>query len=102
MELKAAGQISLCRFPQTNFASSKLRPVLLIAELPGNYDDWLVCMISSQTHQYTPGLDEIINNDSPDFSQSGLKGESVIRTTRTAVVSGNMLVGVLGEISDHR
>ena len=100
--MKAAGQISLCRFPQTDFASSKLRPVLLLADLPGGYDDWLVCMISSKTHQYTKVLDEIIKEDSPDFNQSGLKGESVIRVTRIAVVSGDLRVGAIGEISDHR
>lgn len=76
--------------------------VLLIAQLPGDYDDWLICMISTKKYQYVEGLDEIITEESSDFTQSGLKGESVIRTTRIAVISGEILVGTIGEISQER
>lgn len=73
--MKKAGQIVLFEFPQTDFESVKQRPVLLLAQLPGDYDDWLICMISSRLHQYIEGVDEIIREDSPDFIQSGLKTE---------------------------
>jgi mRNA interferase MazF len=102
MEVKKAGQIVLFEFPQTDFTSTKLRPVLLIAQLPSDYDDWLICMISTKKHQYIEGLDEIIREESPDFAKSGLKAESVIRATRIAVVSGEILVGTIGEISQER
>lgn len=46
--MKQAGQIVLFRFPQTNLEEGKLRPALLLGKLPGPYDDWLICMISSQ------------------------------------------------------
>ncbi|NIR48668.1 type II toxin-antitoxin system PemK/MazF family toxin [candidate division KSB1 bacterium] len=92
----------LARFPQTNFASDKLRPILLLAPLPGDYDDWLICMISSKLHQYVEGIDEIIKSNSSDFEQSGLKAESVIRATRIAVISGELLPGPIGEISPQR
>ncbi|MFQ5637478.1 MAG: type II toxin-antitoxin system PemK/MazF family toxin [bacterium] len=102
MAVKKAGQIVLFEFPQTDFSSTKLRPVLLLAQLPSNYDDWLICMISTKKHQYIEGLDETINEESSDFSKSGLKAESVIRATRIAVVSGEILVGSIGEISQER
>lgn len=46
--MKQAGQIVLFRFPQTDLEEGKLRPALLLGKLPGEYDDWLICMISSQ------------------------------------------------------
>jgi len=89
-------------FPQTDFSPTKLRPVLLLSQFPGDYDDWLICMISTKKHQYIEGIDEIITEESSDFTKSGLKAESIIRTTRIAVVSGNILVGSIGEISQKR
>ena len=100
--MKRPGQIVVFNFPQTDLGVGKQRPALLLAPLPGNYDDWLICMISSNLNQYVEGLDEIINENSPDFVRSGLKTASVIRTTRLAVVSGEVLIGAVGEISPDR
>lgn len=100
--MKKSGQIALFEFPETDFSSVKLRPVLLLSPLPSDYDDWLICMISTKKHQYIEGLDEIITKEASDFPQSGLKAESIIRATRIAVVSGEILVGTIGEISQAR
>ena len=54
------GQIVLFRFPQTDQQSGKLRPALVVRKLPGRYEDWLVCMISSQLNQEVTGFDETI------------------------------------------
>lgn len=85
--MKRAGQIAVFNFPHTDLADGKLRPALLLAKLPGDYDDWLICMLSSQTHHYIDGLDDIIRLDSEDFAQSGLKTESVFRASRIAVAA---------------
>ena len=100
--MKRSGQLVLFKFPQTDLLPGKSRPGLLVAKLPGGYDDWLIAMITSQTHQYIEGIDEIIGKESTDFSQSGLKAESIIRTTRLAVVSGEILIGTIGEVSLER
>ena len=50
--MKKSGQVVVFRFPQTDLEGGKLRPALLLGKLPGEYDDWLICMISSQTRQY--------------------------------------------------
>lgn len=42
------GQIILFKFLKTDQTYGKLRPALVIRKLPGPYDDWLICMISSQ------------------------------------------------------
>ena len=102
MGVRRSGQVVLFRFPQTDFGVGKLRPALLIAPLPTNYDDWLVCMMSSQTHQTVSDLDETITRSDVDFALSGLKADTVIRLTRLAVVSDSIFVGSLGEIGNER
>lgn len=59
-------------------------------------------MISSQTRHYVPWFDELIQEGDGDFVQSGLKVASVIRVGRLAVVSGEILLGAIGEISPER
>jgi mRNA interferase MazF len=100
--MKEAGQVVVFRFPQTDLEEGKLRPALLLGKLPGEYEDWLICMISSQTHQYVAGFDEIIQENDVDFGESGLKVTSVIRVGRLAVVSGEILIGALGQVSSER
>ena len=102
MAIVKSGQIVLFRFPNTDLAIGSLRPSLLVAPIPSSYDDWLVCMISSQLHQAIPNLDEIILKTDADFAQTRLKSESVIRLSRLAVVSESIFTGRLGEISQIR
>ncbi len=59
-------------------------------------------MISSQTRQTVLGIDEAISISDSDFSQSGLKNDSIIRLTRLAVVSDSIFLGTTGEISAAR
>jgi mRNA interferase MazF len=58
--MKEAGQVVLFRCPQTDMSAGKLRPALMLSKLPGDHDDWLICMISSQMHQFVKDFDEII------------------------------------------
>ncbi|MCX7668266.1 MAG: type II toxin-antitoxin system PemK/MazF family toxin [Atribacterota bacterium] len=96
------GKIALLRFPQTDLKEHKLRPVLLITQVPGGYTDWLVAMISGQVTQAISELDEVIRKEDSDFSYSGLKKESVIRVTRLAVAEQSLFAGAIGEISPER
>jgi mRNA interferase MazF len=100
--MKQAGQIVLFRFPQTDLEAGKLRPALLLSKLPGEYDDWLICMVSSQTHHAVPEFDEIVREEDSDFISSGLKVSSVIRVGRLAVVEGEVLLGAIGQIGPER
>ncbi len=97
-----AGTLSLLRFPHTDLRSGKLRPVLLVARVPGTYPDWLVAMVSAQIELATPQFDEVIGIGDGDFESSGLKKPSVIRVGRLAVVEQGLLLGELGTISDER
>jgi mRNA interferase MazF len=96
------GQVVLFRFPQTDRTGGKLRPALVLRKLPGPYDDWMICMISSQLSQCIAGFDEVISGSDPDYSSSGLKAASVARISRLAVVDKAILCGAIGEISAGR
>ena len=100
--MKRAGQVILFGFPQADLDAGKVRPALLLRKLPGKYDDWLICMISGQTHQYIDQFDEIVREDDEDFVDSGLKKASVIHVGRLAVVEGQMLLGAIGQIASER
>ena len=100
--MKKSGHVAVIRFPQADMRIGKPRPVLLVTRVPGPYDDWLVCMISTQLDQAIPDFDEIIGENEGDFHQAGVKATSVVRIARLAVVSGEMLVGAIGEISPDR
>ena len=60
------GQVVLFKFPQTNQSTGKLRPALILRKLPGHYDDWLICMVSSQLTQQIPEFDEFIDTGDED------------------------------------
>lgn len=96
------GLIVLFKFPQTDQKNEKLRPALVLRKIPGQFDDWLICMISSQLHQKIQGLDEVITFEDSDFIESGLKLPSLIRTSRLAVVERHILLGKMGQISSDR
>lgn len=96
------GQIVLFKFPQTNLDEGKLRPALLLGKLPGNYDDWLVCMISSQLRHAIADFDEIIDQEDADFANTGLKVTSLIRIGRLAVINEEILLGTIGSITSDK
>jgi mRNA interferase MazF len=98
----AEGQITLFRFPQTDQQIGKLRLALIIRRLPGQHDDWLICMVSSQLDREIPGFDEVMTPDDSDFGESGLKLSSLIRISRVAVVNGDILIGKIGQVDSQR
>lgn len=76
--------------------------MLIIRQASVQYDDWLVCMVSSQLNQAEQGLDELVLPVEVDFVNSGLKVPSVLRLSRLAVLNGNLLTGAIGSIDKTR
>lgn len=100
--MKCPGQIVLTPFPYTDLSGAKLRPVLLLRQASNGFDDWLVCMVSSQIQQAEAGFDELIETNHSDFVATGLKVSSVLRLSRLAVLDGALLIGRIGTIEDDR
>lgn len=79
-----------------------MRPILVIAKVPGRFDDWLTCAISTQLHQQIPGFDETIKEIDEDYTLSGLRTESLIRVGRLGVLEGSVFEGAIGKITSER
>lgn len=94
--MRQVGAIVLLPFPFSDRSGSKLRPVLVLRRASARFDDWLVCMISSQLQQAERDLDEIIMPVDAEFSATGLKVASVIRLSRLAVVHDQPIAGSPG------
>jgi len=96
------GDIVIAPFSHTDLTEGKNRPILLLASLPNYIGDWLACMITSQLHHYTDGLDVVLSESDADFHSSSLKTSSLIRVTRLMVIAEDQMVGAIGEISPVR
>ena len=96
------GEIVLLRMPQLDLSPGKLRPVLVIADLPGPFGDVLVCGISSQLQQEISQWEERLTPTDGDFIGSGLKVASLIRLNWLAAVSPGASAGALGAIAPER
>jgi len=92
------GDILLFRFPQSDLGVGKLRPALLLKRIHGGFDDCLVCMISTQTRHQIPELEIVLSETMHGFDKTGLKKESLVRTSRLAVVSPSVFTGKLGTL----
>lgn len=95
------GDVVLTTLPQAD-GKTKLRPVLLLRQLPPPYNDFLVCGISTQLHQMIKDFDEHISVGDDDFKISGLIQESIFRLSFLAVIPLNLIAGTIGRISEKR
>jgi mRNA interferase MazF len=96
------GDIVLIRFPQADLKEGKLRPALVLAVAPGRYADRVLALVTSQTTQFTPNFDEIIDPADVDYVSTGLKARSVVRLARLASVQTSIINARLGSISAAR
>jgi mRNA interferase MazF len=96
------GDVAIAPFTHTDLREGKNRPVLLLSRLP-NYDtDWLGCMITSQLHHFTEGIDVTISESDSDFNATSLKTSSIIRVTRLMVIAEDQMTGSIGMVSNER
>lgn len=96
------GSVVLISLPQTGGGPPKLRPALVLSELPGPYQDALLCGISTQLSARVPDWDELIQPGDADFAQSGLHRASIIRLSYLYSTEQSAIAGTIGEIADDR
>ena len=94
------GDVVLARFPFTDRIGTKIRPVLVLLEVPGPYRDFLVMFISSQRRQAIPGVDVVLEPTDPVFARTGLKTASVFKVAKVATLSEELLIGAIGQLDD--
>ncbi len=91
------GQIVLVRFPFTDYASSKLRPAVIISV--NNQRDICVAFISSAVSTYIDNSDFVLNCNNPDFPLTGLKVTSVLKMRKIATIDRELVIGEIGRLS---
>jgi hypothetical protein len=94
--------VILIPLPQLGAATPKLRPALLLADLPGPYQSLLLCGISPQLHLLEVDWDELVQTSDADFAPSGLRGPSAIRLSYLYAADPGEIAGVIGSIDRSR
>ena len=96
------GDVVLIPLTQFAGATPKLRPALVLALLPGAYQNLLLCGISTQLQQMQANWDELVQKGDADFTASGLHHESVIRLSYLYAADASELAGTIGTIEPAR
>lgn len=96
------GDVVLIRLPHTTGGPPKLRPALVLAMLPGPYQNALICGISTRLQELQPDWDELIQPHDGDYSASGLHRLSVVRLSYLYAAESGEISGVIGRIDPAR
>ena len=91
------GKIVLIPFPFTDLSASKVRPAVIVSNFSQG-EDIIVAFISSLKHR-TQKTDIVLNSHDKDFSKTGLKVDSVIKTGKLATLDKKIILGEIGEVS---
>ncbi len=87
-----AGDVVIVPFPQTDLKAGKVRPALVLVDLPG--DDLILCQITSQTR--TDGFS--ISLGYADFASGSLPIVCFIRPNRLFTVEQAIVVRTAGRV----
>ncbi len=88
------GDVVVLPFPFTDLSASKKRPALVLALLE-NYDDLILCMITSRNANDTSA----ISIDAADFESGALPRESTIRPNRLFTAESSIILRTAGRLS---
>jgi mRNA interferase MazF len=94
--------VVLIRLPQTGTGTPKLRPALVLANLPGPYQTILLAGISTQLKDIEANWDETINPGDNDFKSSGLRQPPVIRLSYLYAADETEINGWIGTMDQTR
>lgn len=96
------GEIVLARFPFTDLAGAKVRPVVVLRDLDEvtGSNDVIVCAISSQL---SPKNADVISltQDNVEFLPTNLKASSEIRVSKIFTCDRKIIARRLGALADE-
>lgn len=94
------GSVILAHVQQSD-GRFKARPAIVLATVPP-YNDLLICGVSSKVRHEVVGFDELLLVGDPEFAQSGLKVDSLIRLGLLTTIPLPSVMGHLGSLSTSR
>jgi mRNA interferase MazF len=89
------GEVWLVRFPFTDLTSSKVRPAMVVAS---HGDDVIVLGIFSRIPPTLLPTWVLIEDQHPEFADTGLKKSSILRAEKIAVIHESVLHRKLGDM----
>ena len=89
------GDIVLVPFPNSDLATLKRRPALVLFEDPIE-NETTIAYISSHVPILPAPSDVLITRGTPSFDESGLKWNSVIKLNKIATIKTHFIAGLLG------
>lgn len=96
------GDVVLIRLPQGGDGPPKLRPALVLALLPGPFQNVLICGISTRLQDLQPDWDELIQPHDADYVASGLHRLSAVRLSYLYAAENGEISGAIGRIDQER
>jgi mRNA interferase MazF len=96
------GDVVLIRLPQVSGGPPKLRPALLLALLPGTFQNILICGISTRLQDLQSDWDETIGPGDADYAASGLRRLSSVRLSYLYSAESREISGPIGRIDPTR
>jgi mRNA interferase MazF len=96
------GDVVLIELPQLAGGTPKLRPAMVLALLPGSFQNVLICGISTQLQDLQPDWDELLSPNDNDFRMSGVHRVSAIRLSYVYAADSREISGMIGRIDADR
>ena len=91
-------KIVLVPFPFDDFSGSKVRPALCLCNPIGKYEHLVIAFISSQIPDDVLNTDIVVRKGSPDFADTGLLVDSVVRIHKMVTIPKSLIKRELGVI----
>ena len=89
------GDLVLLPFPFTDLSATKVRPAIVLWT---NQIDVTVCFVSSQNLDNISSEEFIIEENNPEFKQTGLKIQSKVIVSKLVTIQGNLINRRLGHL----
>lgn len=89
------GDLVLLPFPFTDLSATKVRPAIVLWT---NQIDVTVCFVSSQNLDNISSEEFIIEENNPEFKQTGLKVQSKVIVSKLVTIQGNLITRRLGHL----
>jgi mRNA interferase MazF len=90
------GDVVLVPFPFTHLKSQKVRPAVVISPAVSDQGDVIVAFISSVLPDRPSPCTVVLLESDPDFSQTGLKVDSVFRLDKLVTLHVSLMLRHLG------
>jgi len=95
------GDIVVAAFPYTDLSGQKRRPALVLNDNTA-HGDVILAFISTQIPSQLSPTSILLTNTDPDFQQTGLKTDSVIRLDKLATIERRVITRRLGKLSPSK